>query len=59
MQVSFGVGPFPFGLFSTTFNVGGGGGANGDGEEQLTDAETVSKFFLAIAIFFILWMFVS
>ncbi len=70
------MGPFPFGLFATTFNFGGGGGggtaeagagdgvannnqAGGAGANQFNDAEAVSKFFLGIAIFFMLWFLVA
>ncbi|VDD81284.1 unnamed protein product [Mesocestoides corti] len=53
-HVSFGIGPFPFGLFTTSFNVGGGRGT-GDGLNNnqaggVNDAEALSKVFFAIAM---------
>ncbi|KAM7537880.1 hypothetical protein Aperf_G00000068534 [Anoplocephala perfoliata] len=60
VQVSFGIAPFPFGLFATTFNLGGGTGTNAEGQNNnQTDAEVLSKFFLALAIFFIIWLLLS
>ncbi|VDL98172.1 unnamed protein product [Schistocephalus solidus] len=57
--MSVGVGTFPFGLFTTSFNVGGGGGGddvNGN-NAAAEEAETMSKLFMAIAVFFIVWLF--
>jgi len=52
-HMSFGVGAFPFGFFSTNFNLGGGGGGGGQREEE---HELLSKMFLVIALVFIFWM---
>ncbi|KAL7064741.1 hypothetical protein AAHC03_04895 [Spirometra sp. Aus1] len=62
-HMSVGVGAFPFGLFTTTFNVGGGAAVSGDdnvnGNNAAEEAETMSKLFMAIAVFFIVWLFLS
>jgi len=49
-HMSFGVGAFPFGMFS--FNLGGGGAGAPNQEEH----ELLSKLFLVIAFLFIFWM---
>ncbi|VDN99805.1 unnamed protein product [Rodentolepis nana] len=64
VQVSFGFAPFPFGLFATSFNFGGGGNGaatNNPGGQNNNQAEVevLSKFFLALAIFFIVWLLMS
>ncbi|VUZ57014.1 unnamed protein product [Hymenolepis diminuta] len=63
-QVSFGIFPFPFGFLTTSFSLGGGGNraattdADGQNNNQ-AEAEVLSKFFLALAIFFIVWLLLS
>jgi len=53
-HMSFGVGAFPFGFFSTNFNLGGNGG--GAAAQREDDHELLSKMFLVIAFVFIFWM---
>lgn len=57
-QMSFGVGAFPFGFFSTNFNLGGGGGGGvgGAAAQREEEHELLSKMFLVIAFVFIFWM---
>ena len=71
--MSFGIGAFPFGLFSSTFNFGdpllrghGGHGTNpaagggaGAGHHQLDDERFLSQLFLWVAIVFIFWLLVA
>nr|CDS31435.1 ring finger protein 5 [Hymenolepis microstoma] len=65
VQVSFGFAPFPFGLFATSFNLGGGGGNGaattnpGGQNNNQAEVEVLSKFFLALAIFFIVWLLIT
>lgn len=63
-NLSFGIGAFPFALFST-FNLGGlinqngarHNEANGDGQQMENDV-VLSRVFLLLAVLFIAWMMV-
>jgi E3 ubiquitin-protein ligase RNF5 len=61
LQMSFGIGAFPFGFF-TNFNVGGenrGGGHAHMGTPQWEEEQIVHKFFLYVAMAFIFWLLVA
>ncbi|KAH8876139.1 E3 ubiquitin-protein ligase [Schistosoma japonicum] len=71
-RMSVGIGAFPFGFLSTTFNLGSNGSsgnshnANGINNRGIppdnfwgADSETMSKICLFIAIFFIGWLLIA
>lgn len=56
-QMSFGIGAFPFGLFGTMFNLNDGRpGAPRPGSPQYRDEVVLSRFFLGLACFMIIWL---
>ncbi|XP_074641754.1 E3 ubiquitin-protein ligase RNF185-like [Tubulanus polymorphus] len=59
-QVSFGIGAFPFGLFTSLHNFNDGRpAAPPPGSPQQEDEQFLSKVFLWIAILFIVWLLIA
>ncbi|XP_037049417.1 E3 ubiquitin-protein ligase RNF185-like isoform X2 [Bradysia coprophila] len=57
-SMSFGIGAFPFGFFTQTFNIGEPR-APFSGTAQLEDEQFVSKLFLWVALLFLSWLVLS
>ena len=61
--MSFGIGAFPFGLFSSTLNFGDpvirAHGGHGTVPGNLEDDRFLSQLFLWVAILFIFWLLVA
>lgn len=59
-QMSFGIGAFPFGFFTSTFNINsnqqGQQQAQAAGPQSAADETAMNKLFLAVAIFIIMWI---
>lgn len=62
-HMSFGIGAFPFGFFASTFNFGdqqrGGGINNRPNATQYENEQTLSKFFLYLALLCLVGLFYS
>ncbi|KAF5298179.1 hypothetical protein FQA39_LY02603 [Lamprigera yunnana] len=59
-HMSFGIGAFPFGFFSSTFNFGDARpSAAPHGTQQHLEEQYLSKLFLWLAILFILWLLLA
>nr|BAM19131.1 unknown unsecreted protein [Papilio polytes] len=55
--MSFGIGAFPFGVFTSTFNFGDPRpSAAPRGTAQYDEEQFLSKIFLWVAILFVLWL---
>lgn len=56
-HMSFGIGAFPFGMFASTFNFNNGRPAPPPpGSVQHREEQILSKFFLLVAMLFIVWL---
>lgn len=56
-HMSFGIGAFPFGFFTSTLNFGDARpGATARGTTQYEDDQFLSKLFIWVAILFIAWL---
>ncbi|OXU22852.1 E3 ubiquitin-protein ligase RNF185 isoform X2 [Nasonia vitripennis] len=60
-HMSFGIGAFPFGFFTSTFNIGEGSrpSAAPRGSTQFEDDTFLSKLFLWLAFAFIVWLLLA
>ncbi|XP_037049416.1 E3 ubiquitin-protein ligase RNF185-like isoform X1 [Bradysia coprophila] len=58
-SMSFGIGAFPFGFFTQTFNIGEPRAPSVSGTAQLEDEQFVSKLFLWVALLFLSWLVLS
>lgn len=59
-HMSFGIGAFPFGIFASTFNFNDGRpGPPPPGSAQHGEEQILSKFFLWVAVIFIIWLLLA
>jgi E3 ubiquitin-protein ligase RNF5 len=59
-QMSFGIGAFPFGFFTSSFNFGDPRpGAPVPGSTQAAEEQFLSKVFIWIAIIFVFWLIIA
>jgi len=60
LQFSFGIGAFPFTFFASTFNLGEQRpSAPAPGTRQHEEEAFLSKVFIWIAVFFVIWLFLA
>jgi len=60
LQFSFGIGAFPFTFFASTFNLGEQRpSAPAPGTRQHDEESFLSKVFIWIAVFFVIWLFLA
>lgn len=59
MNMSFGIGAFPFGFMATTFNIGGAAHQNSNNEVGTEEEQFMSKLFMWIAVLFIIWLLIA
>ncbi|CAL1265438.1 unnamed protein product [Larinioides sclopetarius] len=58
-HMSFGIGAFPFGIFTSSFNFGENQQAPAPGTPEFEEDQFLSKIFLYVAIAFIVWLLLA